>query len=131
MYKKIFITIIIAILTSTTTYADFNLPKAIKAYNHNLDSNINGVIESSLVFITKLRFSYPEANFKESLEKIDTLLEDENNPTLHYKLFLTKIILSSNTNNLVLPVMPDQVGPTEFFIRISEMVFRNTEITRI
>ncbi len=130
MSKKIFTLIILLILLSTSAVAGINIKKALCAYTHNLDCKTTGVIESSLVFITKLRLNYPAANFDKSLEKIEKLLGEDHPPALNYKLFLTKLILSADDINIALPVLPEHSGPTDFFIKISEVVFRNMEITR-
>lgn len=128
--KSIFLLTIIISIFSTTTFAEeLDLKNVIKAYNANLDSPSSGVIESSLMYIAKMKFEYPEANYKSTISKINSILSKNPELTLHYKLYLTKLLLSKPEASIANSVLPDTVIPSEFFINISNKMLNTIEIS--
>lgn len=132
MTKKLIIStfIILSILLSTLTAADFNVKNALNAYNHNLCSQSIGVVESSLMYISKLKFEYPDENYKPSISRINYLISKKPDMTLHYKLYVTKLLLTETDYFIKNAKLLNTEEPSEFFISISKNLLKSMDISQ-
>jgi len=129
MLRKALITIIFITILFSNIYADGNLTKIIKAYNNNLESDSKGVVESSLMYISKLRLDYPKEDYHNVVSKLDRLMKNEKSKSLHYKIYLTRLLPSSPHLQIENPDTIDFVEPSDFFLEISEQLFKGIDVT--
>jgi hypothetical protein len=79
-----------------TTNLESLAEKAFKVCPQSLNSDIPGIVESSIYNIVLIKKYYPDANYSSIIEKLNNIAEENPDPSIRFKAHLASIYLSFN-----------------------------------
>ncbi len=93
--------------------------KAKNNYFRTLNSNINGVVESSIFITMEMKAKYPDADYDKLVNKLNELAVEGSTPTIRYKAQLASLYF--NFHNMFADIkFVDKENPEKYFKQISE-----------
>ncbi len=106
-------TAIFVILLMATTgwaqvpYSNDYLDIAQKCYLNSLDSNIDGVRNSTIFMVVQFKYRYPDLNFKDIRKKIEKMSRNDRDIQNRVHSYLALVCLEK-------PVLMDSINPQEY-----------------
>ncbi len=80
--------IILALVSSVFAQQQDPIGRGIENYLVALDSKNNGLIESAIVNIMKLKMIYPHRDYSKMIDKLDQLSQSTSNKAIRYEAFI-------------------------------------------
>lgn len=98
-----------------------SLEKAAKGYGLALRSDVDGVIESSITYVTVLRIAIPDMDLSSIREEIEDLSVNGCTPVIRYKAYLATMVFQDpqQFKGAVGAVSPES---NQFFSSVAEQV---------
>ncbi len=113
VYKSLFLVILVSsVVFSSNLFAQGNkmvskqliAEKAYKIIPKSLESNIPGIVESTIYNLVEIKKYYPAGNYSNVIEKLNDIAQNYPDKTIRAKAYLASIYLSSRDFIEVHPV---------------------------
>ena len=82
------ITVLVFCVDVFANEVDQKIEKAKKAYGECLNTNVNGVIESTIINVMKMKAVYPDYNYSSLAKKLEKLSFDGPTQIIRYKAYI-------------------------------------------
>ena len=104
LYSLILILLYFAVVFSSNVYAngkeivmeEIRAEKAFKTIPSSLESNIPGIVESTIYNTIVIKNYYPEGNYSDIIDKLNEISKENADPAIRIKAHLASIYLNSN-----------------------------------
>jgi len=94
------------------------LVKAYEMCEPSLESNIQGIVESSIYNVILLKKYYPSADYSDIINKLNEISEKNANPSIRFKAHLASMYLSfSNLINVQPKTFPKYESDQEYIYK--------------
>ncbi|MEJ2618269.1 MAG: hypothetical protein P8Z35_25155 [Ignavibacteriaceae bacterium] len=104
LYSLILVLLYSVVVFSTNMYAhgkeivkeELRAQKALKTIPSSLESNIPGIVESSIYNAIVVKNYYPEGNYSDIIDRLNDISKENPDPAIRAKAHLASIYLNSN-----------------------------------
>ncbi len=79
------------------------LKLSLKAFPSNLESNVPGVVESTIYDAVLLKYYFPKADYSEIIDRLNDIAKKNNDASIRYKAQLASTYLSDTSNIQIVP----------------------------
>ncbi len=102
IYRSMFVMLFVVVIFSLTNYAQGNdnatgkaaiAKKAFEVCPPSLNSDIPGIVESTIYNIILIKKYYPSADYSSIIKKLDKIAETNSDPSIRFKAHLASIYL--------------------------------------
>ncbi len=79
-------------------YGNKVLEQGLKVFPVYLNSDYEGIVESTIYNIVVMKSYFPNANYKDLIDKLNDVAQDNSNPSIRYKAHLASMYLTFGNN---------------------------------
>ena len=99
-FTKLFVVLTLIVLNSNCFAKHYNtdVKVIIGRYLTGLDHACQGVVESSIVYIAKMKFDYPDQDYSKVIKKLDDIAENDSSKTTRMKAYVVSSCLKNPQN---------------------------------
>ena len=101
-----------------------DLEKAMQIFPESLRSDIPGIVESTIYNVVVYKSIFPEKNFDDVVNVLNTVARENEDPAIRYKAYLAEMYLNSTANLSLKPESPAQ-DHEYIFIQIADQLEKN------
>jgi hypothetical protein len=101
-----------------------DLEKAMQIFPSSLKSDIPGIVESTIYNVVVYKSIFPEKNFDDVVNVLNTVARENEDPAIRYKAYLAEMYLNSSANLSLKPESPAQ-DHEYIFIQIADQLEKN------
>jgi hypothetical protein len=112
------------ILSCVESHQIANIPRVEKAYADCLQSDVEGVVESALAHVTRLKLCVPERKFPMIEKALARLMREGQTPTIRFRAYLASMV-HDMPSMFVREQSVDFATPDELYAALSERVHQN------
>lgn len=102
-------------------YSDKVLEQGLKVFPTSLQSDYQGIVESTIYNVVLLKNYFPNANYKTIVDELNSVAQGNDNPVIRYKAHLASMYLTYGSN---IEITPTESGydPEKIFRQIAEQL---------
>jgi hypothetical protein len=112
------------ILSCVESHRIADIPRTEKAYAQCLRSEVDGVVESALAHVTRLKLCLPEREFPLIEKALASLMKEGRTPTIRFRAYLASMVHDMPAL-FVQEQAIDFATPDELYAALSERVHQN------
>jgi|WetSurSiteA1Bulk_404760.scaffolds.fasta_scaffold53158_2 hypothetical protein len=112
------------ILSCVESHRIADIPRTEKAYAQCLQSEVDGVVESALAHVTRLKLCVPEKEFPFIEKALERLMKEGRTPTIRFRAYLASMV-HDMPSLFVQEQAVDFATPEDLYAALSERVHRN------
>jgi hypothetical protein len=86
------------------TNMDSNCEKTLDIFDNSMNSNVPGIVESTIYNVIVYKKYFPNANYSDLLSDLKTLAQNYSDPAIRYKAYLAVMYLTESSKIDVQPV---------------------------
>jgi hypothetical protein len=98
-----------------------DIEKAMQVFPASLESNIPGIVESTIYNVVIYKKYFPEKNYDRVIGMLNTVARENEDPAIRYKAYLAEMYLNSSANVDIKPQSPAQ-DHEYIFIQIADQL---------
>jgi len=101
-----------------------DIEKAMQIFPASLNSNIPGIVESTIYNIVLYKKYFPEKNYDRIVNVLNSVARENEDPAIRYKAYLAEMYLNTSAKVEIKPESPAQ-DHEYIFIQIADQLEKN------